>query len=374
MRDPGGQSGGLHEGSIPTEGYNRAVADALHSAPRNTAGPVLALVLLLAAVIVLFLLHLGIGSSQSGQLFALNLTPSEVLRELFSGALSEGDPNSVIVWQIRLPRALACVLVGGLLGTVGSAFQALFRNPLAEPFIVGVSSGAAVGGALAILTGVGALWSGLGLLVCAFLAGLASLALVFGLVGKRGASDVQTLLLAGVVVSSMLMSLLTLLLYMAGKDTDQILLWMLGSTASVNWSRIAPMTATLILGSVILILETKRLNAFAIAEDTARRLGVDTRRLKRNVLITGTAMAAVAVGSVGIIGFLGLVSPHIARRIVGVDWRWSLIASGLVGMALLIPSDVIAQWALPGGEVPVGIVTAMIGAPFLLTLIRKSMA
>lgn len=300
------------------------------------------------------------------------MNPIEVLRFLAMGPnAATSDAHHHIIWQIRLPRALACLLVGGLLGMVGAAFQALFRNPLAEPYIVGVSSGAAAGGALALVLGFGAWASGLGILVFAFLGGAGSLALVLGLAGRRGRTDVQTLLLSGVVIGAMLASVLSLILFSAGMDANQILRWLLGSATPMHWNRVVVLVAALVGGAALLIPQGKRLNSLAMSEETAQRLGVDTRRLKGTVLIVGTAMTAVAVGTVGVIGFLGLVAPHISRRLLGVDWRWSMAGAGAIGATLLVLADVLAQRLLPGGELPVGVITAILGAPFLLVLMRK---
>jgi iron complex transport system permease protein len=349
--------------------------------PRPTRAPLGMLGLLLVLVILAFLVHLGLGST------AL-LSPVDVVRELFRGPRSDDIPNT-IVWQVRLTRALGCVLVGGLLGAVGSAFQALFRNPLAEPYIVGVSSGAAVGGALALVLGLGALLGGLMVPFMAFLTGLASLALVFGLAKRRGVVEVTTLLLAGVVVGALLSAVLSLILLAAGRDTNQVLRWLLGSTTPMYWNRLAILAVALFGGSALLIAQTRRLNAFAIGEDTAQRLGIDTGRLKGIVLVSGTAMTAVAVGSTGIIGFLGLVAPHISRRLLGVDWRWSLLGALLLGSGLLLAADMVAQRGVgtvenllmlahmiperPVREIdlPVGAVTALLGAPVLLILLRR---
>jgi len=317
-----------------------------------------------AAVSVLALLiHIGVGSS-------VRIAPWDVAREILRGDVGGGVEN-VIVWRLRLPRAIGCALVGGLLAMVGSAFQALFRNPLAEPYIVGVSSGSAVGGALAFVLGLSGALGGLGLMLASFVTGLLSLGLVFLLATRRGVVQVQTLLLAGVVVGALLSAVLSLVLLAAGEDTNQVLRWLLGSTTPMFWNRIAIMLAVFLVGGFLLIRQSRRLNAFAVNEETAQRLGVDTSALKSIVLVAGTAMTAVAVGSTGIIGFLGLVAPHLSRRLVGVDWRWSLPGSALIGSALLLFADIIAQKLRPGTEIPVGIVTALLGAPFLLVLIRK---
>lgn len=318
------------------------------------------LVLLVAIGLVL---HIGVGSS-------LWISPARVIAEIFRGNLEGADPMNTVVWQIRLPRAMGCLLVGGLLGLVGSAFQALFRNPLAEPYVVGVSSGAAVGGSLALVLRLSEAFFGLAGLGMAFAGGLGSLGLVVTLARRRGVINVPTLLLAGVVVGSLLAALLSLILLAAGGDTNQVLRWLLGSMTPMFWPRVAILAATLAIGAAILTRETRRLNAFSVGEDSAQRLGVDTARLKKRVLVTGTAMAAVAVGSVGIVGFLGLVAPHIARKMLGIDLRQSLIGAGLIGAILLLLADLVAQRAVPGTELPVGAVTAILGAPTLLLLLR----
>lgn len=319
------------------------------------------------------IIHLAAGSSEPGQPFLLRMSPMDVLQHLFAGpdGGADADPFHHIVWQIRLPRALACVFVGALLGSVGSAFQALFRNPLAEPYIVGVSSGAAAGGAMALVLGLGAWAFGMGILFFAFLGGAGSLMLVLAIAGRRGRTDVHTLLLSGVVVGAMLASVLSLILYSAGADANQILRWMLGSATPMHWNRVAVLAIVFLAGALVLFPQGKRLNALAVSDETAQRLGVDTKKLKRSVLTAGTAMTAVAVGSVGVIGFLGLVAPHIARRILGIDWRWSMSGAAICGAAILVLADVLAQRVLPGGEVPVGVITAILGAPFLLVLLRR---
>ncbi len=286
----------------------------------------------------------------------------------------DSEANSV-VWVLRMPRACCCVAVGAMLGMVGSALQALFRNPLAEPYIVGVSSGAAVGGAIALVTGFGASWGGfaqgLGLMIGAFPAGLLALGFVFAISKRRGVVNVQTLLLAGVVTSSMLSAVLSFVLLRGGQDTSKVLNWLLGDISYAFWNKDELLFCVLLAGAAVLIAYSKQLNALALGEDTAQRLGVNVSRLKLVVLVTSTAMVAASVGAVGVIGFLGLAAPHIARRTLGVDWRVSLIGSGLIGACLLLAADFIAQRALPGGEIPVGVVTAIVGAPFLLVLLRK---
>lgn len=331
---------------------------------RRYRSPAARLGLVSAAAIVLLLAHVGVGS-------VVLRSPLEVLNEIARGPTGDTGFND-IVWQLRLPRALGCMLIGGILGSVGSALQALFRNPLADPYVVGVSSGAAAGGTLAILLGLAGAWWNLGTMILAFAGGLGALGLVFAISGRRGAVEMKTMLLAGVVVGSLLAALLAFMLQLAGQDSNVILRWLLGSTSDMFWNRIGILAVALVAGLSLLVRQSKGLNAFAVGESTAQRLGVDIERLKLTVLLTGSAMTAVAVGTAGIIPFLGLVAPHLSRRILGTDWRISLPGSALVGAGLLLAADIVAQRAIPGQEVQVGIVTALIGAPFLLALMRKA--
>ncbi len=326
----------------------------------------LALLMLLA-----FLLHVGVGSYSWYR-------PWDTLAEIFRGPLEGGSTENFVVWSLRLPRAVEAITVGCLLGLVGSAFQAQLRNPLADPYIVGVSSGAAVGGVAVLAFGFSMAFGGLAKMTAGFATGMAALALVYFLSRRRGLVDVTALLLSGVAVGSLLSAVTSLILLGAGQDTNRVLEWLLGSLSTSAWSKNAILTVTLVIGAGLLISQSRHLNAFAIGEDTASRLGVDVPRLRTLVLTVGTAMTAVAVGAVGIIGFLGLVAPHIARKLLGVDWRWSLAGSGLVGGALLLLADILAQRGMSaitgvvGMEVPVGIVTAIIGAPSLLVLLKRA--
>jgi iron complex transport system permease protein len=266
---------------------------------------------------------------------------------------------------------LAALLAGAILGAVGAAFQSFFRNPLAEPYVVGVSSGAGLGGTLAVVLGVSQSFYSLGTVVLAFLGGLASLALVLPLARRGGGVQVHTLLLAGVVVSAMLSALMTTVLLISGYDTGKVLRWLLGSLTNVFSERLWAMAVAFAVGFLVLQTQTRALNAFSVSDFTSERLGVDPRKLRWAILVTGTAMVSVAVGAVGIIGFLGLMAPHIARRIVGIDLRYSLAASAMTGSLLLLLADLAAQNMGGVIELPVGAVTALLGGPALLVLLRK---
>lgn len=321
------------------------------------------LALLLAGAAAFVALYLCVGSTEW-------ITPGRLAQELVRGDDGGATMENLILWRLRLPRCLAALLVGSLLGAVGAAFQALFRNPLAEPYVIGVSGGAAVGGTLALILGIEAVAFGLATPALAFAGGMAALGLVLMLGTRRGVVQIPTLLLAGVVVGAMLSSLVSVMLLAAGQDTGRVLRWLLGSTTPMSWSRIAVLLIVLVIGFALLWSHTRRLNAYAVSEEGAQQLGVDVANLKWSILVVGTAMAATAVGAVGIIPFLGLVAPHLARRIMGADLRRSLLAAAAAGAGLLVASDLIAQRAVPGVELPIGAVTAILGAPALVAVLR----
>jgi iron complex transport system permease protein len=326
--------------------------------------------LLCGGTLLCLLLHIWIGSSST-------LGFIEVVRQVGRGPTDATDSSNYIVWSLRMPRALECLLVGAILGSVGSVFQALLRNPLADPYVVGVSSGSALGGVAVLVFGASSISGPLGIAAGGCVTGILTLVLVYRISLRRGVVDVRVLLLSGVVIGSLFSAVLSLILLLGGKSQVEVLNWLMGDMSTAEWSKAALLAAALVVGFTLLYRESRQLNAFAIGENTARRLGVDVRRLTKVILLVGGIMTAVAVGTVGVIGFLGLVAPHIARKTVGVDWRWSLPASLGIGALLLLASDLIAQRLFsalthqPGMDLPVGIVTSILGAPSLLLLLRK---
>ncbi len=329
------------------------------------------LLLLAAAITVCFLVHIAVGSSNL-------LSLSAVVKQITTGPTVVSDTPNYIVWSLRMPRSIECVLVGALLGSVGSVFQALLRNPLADPYVVGVSSGAALGGVAALVFGASAVLGTLGIAAGGCVTGVLTLVLVYRVSVRRGVVDVRILLLSGVVIGSLLSAILSLILLLSGRNEVDVLHWLMGDTSHSDWPQNALLAITLVVGFALLYRESRQLNAFAIGEDTAKRLGVDVQKLTKTILLVGGVMTAVAVGTVGVIAFLGLVAPHIARKLVGVDWRWSMPASLGIGALLLLASDIIAQRLFsvvtrqPGMDLPVGIVTSILGAPSLLLLLRKT--
>ena len=282
-----------------------------------------------------------------------------------------GDTVSGIVWELRLPRVLLAALVGASLSVAGVALQGLLGNPLADPFLVGVSAGASVGAGAAILLGVAAALGGLALPLCAFGAALGTMAVVFALARVGGRLHTASVLLSGVVAGSFLSALMNLLLALAGQDQARILQWLLGYFGDADWRRVALLFPVTLLGAILFAASGRGLDAFSFGEDTARSVGVEVERFKAGVLALSALMTAVAVAVSGIIGFVGLVVPHIGRSLIGPPHRPLVPVAALLGATLTVLADLIARTLRPGEGLPVGVVTALLGAPFFCYLLRR---
>ncbi len=286
----------------------------------------------------------------------------------------------LILGQIRLPRTLLGLAVGGILALSGVAMQGLFRNPLADPGLVGVSSGAALGAAFAIVGGsaLGGLPDALGpyvLSVCAFLGGLGVTALVYRLGRRNGRTHVATMLLAGIALTALSGAAVGLLTYLADDATLRTLtFWNLGSLNGASYARLWPLLLVSAGVAIWLPRRARALNALLLGESEAAHLGIDVEWLKRELVLCTALGVGAAVAAAGMIGFVGLVVPHLVRLLAGPDHRVLLPASMLAGASLLLFADLVARLALAPAELPIGIVTAFIGAPFFLYLLLRGRA
>lgn len=290
------------------------------------------------------------------------------------------EQAELILGQIRLPRTLLGVAVGGVLALSGVAMQGLFRNPLADPGLVGVSSGAALGAAFAIVGGslLGGVPAAIGpylLSFCAFLGGLVVAALVYRLGRRNGQTHVATMLLAGIALTALASSAVGLFTYLADDATLRTLtFWNLGSLNGASYSRLWPLLLISVAVASWLPRRAQALNALLLGESEAGHLGVDVERLKRELVFCTALGVGAAVAAAGLIGFVGLVVPHLVRLLAGPDHRTLLPASILAGASLLLLADLVARLALAPAELPIGIVTAFIGAPFFLFLLLRGRA
>jgi len=278
------------------------------------------------------------------------------------------------VWELRLPRILMAALVGASLAAAGVAFQALLRNELADPYLVGVSAGASVGSEAVLLGHGEAALGGAALPVAAFGAAAAAMTVVYTLARRQGRVLVTSLLLVGVVVSAFLGGISTLLLQFSHPNDAQYLQFRLnGSLQDATLPQCGVTLGFLVVGLLILSIEARAMNLFALGEESAQQLGVETERFKAVLIITGSLLTAATVAFAGIIGFVGLMSPHIARRLARTpDHRIVLPLAALGGAILMVWADTTARSILPDGrELPVGIVTAFFGAFFFIYLLRR---
>ncbi|MNM40009.1 Hemin transport system permease protein HmuU [compost metagenome] len=290
------------------------------------------------------------------------------------------EQAELILGQIRLPRTLLGLTVGAVLALSGVAMQGLFRNPLADPGLVGVSAGAALGAAVAI---VGGSWMGgipevfapYLLSLCAFLGGLGVTALVYRLGRRDGQTNVATMLLAGIALTALAGAAVGLFSYLADDATLRTLtFWNLGSLNGASYLRLWPLVLVAVVVSLWLPRRAQALNALLLGESEARHLGIEVEKLKRELVFCTALGVGAAVAAAGLIGFIGLVVPHLVRLLAGPDHRVLLPASLLAGASLLLFADLIARLALAPAELPIGIVTAFIGAPFFLYLLLRGRA
>ncbi|WP_071871805.1 FecCD family ABC transporter permease [Atopomonas hussainii] len=326
-------------------------------------------------------LLLAISLSLSLGPVAMSLdTPWRVLLSRLGLPLLVEPQAQLIIEQIRLPRTLLGLAAGGVLALCGVAMQGLFRNPLADPGLIGVSSGAALGAALMIVLGAGLgglapEWSPYLLSASAFAGGLLVTSVVYRLGRKQGRVDVATMLLAGVALAALAGALIGLLQYLADDATLRTLtFWNLGSLNGASYSRLWPLLAIALLVLVSLPRSASALNALLLGESEARHLGVDVERLKRRLILLTALGVGAAVAACGMIGFVGLVVPHLMRLLLGPDHRTLIPASMLAGASLLLLADVLARLLVAPAEMPIGVLTALIGAPFFLYLLVKGRA
>jgi iron complex transport system permease protein len=333
----------------------------------------------LTMLILLILLILMIGITST--IGSANIGPMDVYRVVASKIPGMGgfvDSSSItasqhsIIWSVRLPRVLLGVIVGAGLSISGASFQGLLKNPMADPYILGISSGAALGAAIAIILKLETALMGFsGISVMAFVGALIAVTLVYNIGRIRSQVPVTTLLLAGVAVGQFLTAITSLLMVIYNRDMTKIIYWTLGSLSGKGWNPITTISIPIIAAMVILLFFSRDINIMLTGEESAKSLGVNVERIKVYVLLLGTFITSMAVSISGIIGFVGLIIPHIVRLIVGPDHRILLPASAIVGSIFMVFTDTIARTVISPMEIPVGIITAIFGGPFFIYLLRS---
>lgn len=279
-----------------------------------------------------------------------------------------------VLWNIRLPRVVLAVIVGGSLACAGAAMQGSFSNPLAEPGIVGVSSGAALGASLSIVVGVGFLGP-YATSIAAFVGGMAAVLIVYASGRAGGRTEVVTLILTGVALNAMAGAIIGLLMYVSDDaELRSITFWNLGSLSAATWPKVAAVAPLAVIGLVSSLAMARRLDLLALGERPARHLGVDVERLRLTMLVVVAVLTAASVAVSGIILFIGLVVPHIVRMVAGPGHRLLIPASSLGGAILLVVGDLVARTVVAPSEIPLGVLTSLVGSPVFFWLLRRTRA
>lgn len=298
----------------------------------------------------------------------------DVVLAHLAGGPGPADPmHDTVVWVLRLPRVLVGACVGAVLAASGAALQAVVRNQLADPYLLGVSAGASLGAALVLTLGLGALVGTVTLTGGAFAGALLALLLVIGVLGARTGLSSHRLVLAGLTVGYFLTAVTNLVVVLAdSRDAVRaVMFWMLGSLGRSGWGDLPLLAAATAVTVGALVLRARRLDAIALGDDVARSLGTDPDRLRRQVAVVAALGVAAAVAVSGAIGFVGLVVPHLARRLVGATHRLVVPASALLGALVLVVADTLARTVLAPREIPLGVLTALLGTPLLMALVRR---
>ncbi|CCN70927.1 FecCD family ABC transporter permease [Vibrio nigripulchritudo] len=330
----------------------------------------------ISALVMLFVALLVFTSASSIAVGPMNITIADSFKSLFPSAFTLPDHIKIVINEIRLPRTLMCIIIGAILALCGAVMQGLFRNPLAEPGIIGVSAGAMLGAAIAMvlfaswLEEAATIISLFAVPIFAFIGGLIATMIVYRLGTSKFGTSVTIMLLAGIAISALSGAGIGYLNFAADDQALRDLsLWSMGSLAGATWSGIGLGSITLLLLYITFRREAMPLNAMLLGESEAAHMGVNVQSFKRRLIVLSAIGVGVAVSLTGVIGFIGLIVPHLIRMLVGPDHRGLLPLAALFGALILTGSDMIARVAVAPAELPVGIVTALIGTPFFLLIL-----
>ena len=278
--------------------------------------------------------------------------------------------QSSIFWNLRAPRIVLSVLVGAALSVCGAAYQSVFRNPLTDPYVLGISSGASVGAAVAILLGLEAYMLGVG--ACALVTGLLTIVVIYRIASIGNRMHTTTLLLTGVCITFLMSAIISFIMVLRQDKMDSIIFWTMGSFASASWTEVAIVAPVVAVGISIVLYYARDLNLLLAGSETARSLGVEVERVKRVLLLSTTLMVAFCVATCGVIGFVGLVVPHCLRLVLGPDNRRIVPCAIFAGGLFMLLCDTLARTLLMPAELPVGSLTALAGAPLFIYLLYKN--
>lgn len=339
----------------------------------STGNYKLIIVLLFIFLILSIAVFSTIGSANISILDTFKIIGSKVpILKKYMDISNISKSSISIIWSIRLPRVLLGVLVGASLSMAGAAFQGMFKNPMADPYVIGISSGAALGATFAIILKLSfALFRISAISIFAFIGALIAVFLVYNIARIKNQVPVTTLLLAGVAIGQFFTAIMSFLMVIYNNDMAKIIYWTMGSLAGKGWDPIVTLAIPVIVSMILINFFARDLNIMLTGEESAKSLGVNVEKTKVYILILGTFMTALVVSVSGIIGFVGLIIPHIVRLLIGPDHRILLPASALLGGIFMISADTIARMVISPIEIPVGIITALFGGPFFIYLLKK---
>ncbi len=291
----------------------------------------------------------------------------------FSDTTSIKETSKTILLNIRLPRIILSVLIGIALSTSGVVFQAVFKNPMADPYILGISAGAAFGATVVIILGISFSFFGLtAISIGAFIGAIITTALVYTIASMNSRAPVVTLLLSGIAISFFLSAIINLLMTFNHDQVEKIVFWTMGSVSAASWLSVKITILPVLIGVTIFMIYSKELNVVLMGEETAQNLGINVERLKKILLLTASIVSASVVAVSGIIGFVGLIVPHAVRIIVGPDHRKLFPFTIITGALFMIIADTISRVALNPSELPIGVITSLIGAPYFIFLLIRN--
>ena len=325
----------------------------------------------LVVVLIVAIIATGVGS--------VNIPPVTVVKILLNRLpfyeINQTWPErwDTILWELRVPRVVLASIVGASLALSGATYQGLFRNPLADPYLIGAAAGAGLGATIVLVTAVPIFIGGFSVLpLAAFVGAMATVLLAYSIALRMGDLPLTTLILAGVAVSYFAGALTSLMMLLNNPDVKPLLGWLMGGLSTSNWNHVKLVLPYWATGTLVMIAYMRVLNVFQVGEQQANQLGVNVERAKLVLIAAASLVTAAAVSVSGLIGFVGLVAPHAVRLVWRHDHRFLMPMSMIAGASFLILSDLVARTVLPYGELPVGVITAFCGAPFFLYLLHRT--
>jgi len=323
-------------------------------------------------VVIIFVSTIGVADIKF--MDSLKIISSKIpIIKNFSDTTSIKETSKIILLNIRLPRIILSVLIGIALSTSGVVFQAVFKNPMADPYILGISAGAAFGATAVIILGISFSFFGLSAIsIGAFIGAIITTSLVYIIASMNSRAPVVTLLLSGIAISFFLSAIINLLMTFNHNQVEKIVFWTMGSVSAASWLSVKITILPVLIGVTIFMIYSKELNVILMGEETAQNLGINVEMLKKILLLTASIVSASVVAVSGIIGFVGLIVPHAVRIVVGPDHRKLFPFTIITGALFMIIADTISRVALNPSELPIGVITSLIGAPYFIFLLIRN--